>query len=536
MKTTSRVIAEMLKNEGIDTIFGLPGGQNVEFMEQARQAGLEFVLVHREGNAAFMADIYGQVTGRPGVCMSTLGPGSTNLVNGVANAFLDRSPMLAITGQISTRLYRTFTHQNINHERLFAPITKWTTSISANATARTMRKALRLAVDDRPGPVHIDLLSDIAGEECTEEYIPVAPSARVAKLARAYSRESALEDVTRAIDGAKRPVILAGIGVLHHRAHLELQDFAQKFGLAVVTTPKSKGVFPEDSPLFAGVIDMAGGKLVKEFIKSSDLLLAVGFDAVELINDWDVKVPTIHIDAVANTDQIYQAGLEIVGDLQAILAILADLGSSSEKWNGASMRDYRSRLDQVLVSGAVAGKLNPHEVVQVTRGVMPKDTIITYDIGSHKNLVGQVWKSYYPRTAFVSNGLSTMGFSFPGAVAAQMLCPGQRVVCFTGDGGFAMGWNELETAVRYKTPVITVVFADGCLNRIVLKQQKKGYPLVGTTFNNPNLAKLAESFGAFGAVAETPGELQKCLEEAAKLDLPSVIEARVDPSEYGNQF
>ena len=534
--TTADVMAAYLAGAGVKFIFGLPGGQNIEFMEAARRQGLEFVLACREGTAALMADAAGQITGVPGVCMSTLGPGSTNLVNGVANAYLDRSPMIAVSGQMGTRLEATFTHQNIDHNRLFAPITKWTTRIVPEAAASVMRRALRLAVAERPGPVHITLNANLAAADAGDAEIALPPLGPAQRWTQSYHVAGDGTDPARRLAGARRPIVLAGVSAVRAGAGPALKGFAERLGCPVVVSPKAKGILPEDHAYFAGTVDMACNKVVWDFLASADLILAVGFDAVELINPWRPRTPVLHIDACENTDQVYAAGTELVGAIPAILESLADSYKGQEKWSESEVRGHREALFELYRSGHVAGRLNPSDVVDAARGAFPRDTIITMDVGSHKLLVGQGWTAYEPRGVLLSNGLSSMGFALPGAIAAKMLHRDRPVVCFTGDGGLAMVHGELRLASPLGLGLVVIVFRDDSLNRIEIKQVQKGYPTVGTRFDAGNLVGLAESLGCDGESADTPARLADVLGRATKLNRPLLVEARIDPAQYTVQF
>lgn len=534
--TTADVMAAYLAGAGVKFVFGLPGGQNIEFMEAVRRQGLEFVLACREGTAALMADAAGQLTGVPGVCMSTLGPGSTNLVNGVANAYLDRSPMIAVSGQMGTRLESTFTHQNIDHNRLFAPITKWTARIVPEAAASVMRRALRLAVAERPGPVHITLNANLAAADAGDAEIALPPLAPAARWTQSYHVAGDGTDPARRLAGARRPVALVGMSAVRAGAGPALKDFAERVGCPVVVSPKAKGILAEDHAYFAGTLDMACGKVVWEFLASADLILAVGFDAVELISPWRPRAPVLHIDSCENTDQVYAAETELVGSIPAILESLADSYKGQEKWSEKEVREHREALFGLYRSGRAAGRLNPSDVVDAARGAFPKDTIITMDVGSHKLLVGQGWTAYEPRGVLVSNGLSAMGFALPGAIAAKMLHRDRQVVCFTGDGGLAMVHGEMQLASSLGLGLVIIVFRDDSLNRIEIKQVQKGYPAVGTRFHAGDLVGLAESLGCDGEMADTPGRLADVLGRATKLNRPLLVEARIDPAQYTVQF
>ena len=302
--TTAQVMAKYLAHAGIGYVFGYPGDPNLDFMEATRKEEVAFILARREGTAAFMADAYGQLTGLPGVCMSTLGPGSTNLVNGVACAFLDRTPMLAISGQMNTRLEQTFTHQNVDHNRLFAPVTKWVARMVPEATGPIMRKAMRLAVAERPGPVHLTVPIDVGAAPAADTEIRLPPLCAHSQWTEAFSTKEVDANLRTLNDQARRPIVLAGMAAKRTAAGHALRALVEKIGMPVVVSAKAKGILPEDHPYYAGTLDMACAALIWEFLQSADLILAVGFDPVELLKSWSLRVRVVHIDAIPNVDQI----------------------------------------------------------------------------------------------------------------------------------------------------------------------------------------------------------------------------------------
>ncbi len=528
-------MARFIAEGGVRHIFGYPGDPNIEFMEQARREGIEFVLARREGTAVLMADAYGQLTGRPGVCLATLGPGATNMVNGVATAFLDRTPMISIAGQLSSRLEPIFTHQNVDQLRLFAPVTKWTVRMQADAAGSIMRRAWRLAMAERPGPVHIVTCADIVKNPSSDSAIRVPPTTASAEATQVFA-DGGFTRVRDIVAGAQRPVILAGIGAVRTKAASAIRSLAEQIGCPVVVSPKAKGILPEDHPYFAGTIDMACNGIVWSFLKSCDLILAAGFDAVELIKSWQLSTPVIHIDTVPNTDQVYPADIELVGWIPAILNCLRDAHSGEPRWRMGEVERHRVKLREGYYSGRVQGKLNPTDVVDAARAAFPRNTIVTTDVGSHKLLVGQGWATYEPLTLLMTNGLSSMGFSLPGAITAKLLHPDRPVLCFIGDGGLAMVQSELHLAATLKLGIVVIVFCDNSLNRIELKQQALNYPSTGTRLEPTDFVKVAEGMGCDGARAEDLMQLTKLLDGAATAQRPLLIQAEIDPAQYRAQF
>ena len=529
----SEVMVQYLKAAGIGHVFGYPGDPNIEFMEAARRSGMQFVLGRREGTAGLMAEAYGFLTGRPGVCMSTLGPGSSNLVNAVANAYLDRVPMIAVSGQIERKRAQTFTHQVLDHNRLFSPVSKWATEVAPDTVAGVMRRALRTAVAERPGPVHITTHADVVGAGAKDAVVSLPPLKAVSAGVQAFGTDA---DVLRRLRKAKKPVILAGIAAQRANAHTALARLAERAGIPVVVAPMAKGVIAEDHPYYAGTLDMACNVLMWDFLKGCDLLLAVGFDAVELIKPWTLSVPAVHIDAVPNTDQIYSADTELVGDIAAIIAGIAAGWKGEAKWKPAAVKRHREALRGAYYAGRVKGKLNPTDVIDAVRDALPRQALATSDVGSHKLLVGQGWSAYEPRSVLMSNGLSSMGYSLPAAIVAQLLNPGRPVVCFVGDGGLAMVQGELRLAASLGLPLLVIVFCDGSLNRIEIKQANRKYPSWGTLIEPTDIERLAQAMSCEGATVDNAGALARLLAAKRPKDRPLVVGARIDPSQYIQQF
>lgn len=531
----SELIVRTLGQVGVRHMFGYPGDPSVEVLEAARRDGMQFVLATREGTAGLMAEAYGMLTGRPGVCLSTLGPGSTNLVNAVGSALLDRVPMIAISGQIETKREPYFTHQVVDHNRLFSPVSKWTTTLGADTAAIILRKALRTAMADRPGPVHITTPADVVGAAVPDESV-VIPPMRATRVAQGFTADGADADLVKRIAAAKRPVLLAGISAVWNGATPALVRLAETLGAPVVVAPMAKGVMPETHACYAGTLDMACNAFVWDFLKRADLIVAIGFDAVELIKPWSVQVPTVHIDSVPNTDQIVTAETEVVGDIGAILEGVSERLTGAPRWSAKEIAAHRDRLMALYYTGRTAGRLNPTDVVDTVRAAMPADTIVSTDVGSHKLLVGQGWTTHTPRSLLMTNGLSSMGFSLPAAMTAKLLNPGREVVCFTGDGGLAMVQGELRTAASLKVAPVVVVFVDNSLNRIELKQSNRNYPSYGTLVDATDMEKLAQSMGCDGINVDNATALRAALEGPRSTDRPLVIGARIDPAQYAAQF
>jgi acetolactate synthase-1/2/3 large subunit len=532
---TAEVMAESLAAAGVTSIFAYPGDPIIEFMEKSRARGIEVVLARREGTAAFMAEGYAMATGGLGVCLSTLGPGSTALLNGVAAAHLDRVPMIAISGQIETAREPYFTHQVVDHKLLYSPVTKWAGRIEASAVATTMRKAISLATAERPGPVHLTVGGDTSKLPAQDASFAMPPTSSSVTAVRVH-RAADGSDPIALLSQARRPVVLAGIASVRARATQALVAFAETTSIPVVVAPMAKGVFPEDHPLFAGVLDMACNQVLWDFLGQADLIVTVGFDAVELIKPWTAKGRVLHIDATPNTDQIYFSECECVGDISATLDWLMQDWTGQPRWEQADVERHREQLRSAYYEGRVEGALNPTDVVDAVREAAPRNTLATSDVGSHKLLVGQGWRTYEPRSVLMTNGLSSMGFGVPAAIAAKHADPSRPVIAMVGDGGFAMTATEVRLAAALRLPVVFVVFVDGSLNRIELKQMVQGYESTATRIEDMDLVQLAEAMDCDGVRAESRAELDKALAGLDQLTRPLVVEAIVDPAQYLSQF
>ncbi len=530
-ETIATLLAGYLRQAGVRHVFGYPGESVVDFMEATRDNGPATVAAVREASAAFMAEGAALCTGQPGVCLSTLGPGSTALLNGVASATLDRVPVLAISGQVDSSREQFWTHQLIDHDRLFAPVTKLTARLEPRSADTVIRKALRTATAERPGAVHLTVTTDSFGMTVADSpggatVPPLTPAAATLDF---YG-----EEPLRRLRGARRPVLLAGGGAVRCGATQALTRLAERAGMPVVTAAMAKGVISEDHPYFAGVLDMAGHRVIRDLLASADLIVTAGFDPVELIYPWQIATPVLHVDTTPNTDQVYPAATEVAGNVAAALTWIDARWDGEPRWAPGEVAAHRARLRAAWEAGYAPGKLNPSEVVTAVRAAAPAGAIATADVGSHKIMTGQAWAARAPRETLITNGLSAMGFGLPAAIAAGLSRPGAPVVCFTGDGGFAMTATELSVASRHGLGLVVVVFSDGSLNRIELHQKSLGYPLTATGVDRADIPALAESLGCDGVRADSVTGLEKALD--FQRTRPLVIEARIDTSQYAAQF
>jgi acetolactate synthase-1/2/3 large subunit len=529
--TVARLIGERLRAAGVRYVTGHPGGEVVDLIEGFREAGLEFVLTRHETAAAFMAEAMASASGTPGVCVATLGPGATNLVTGVAQAYLDRAPLIAFTGQLPADRFEITTHQKLDLRALFAPITKWQARLTAGNAEDVIDRALRETVRPRRGPVYIEVPSDVP-HLVTERrsdpqlrYIPPGTPEMSAVVDRDHTRRAA-----HLLSRAKRPVMLVGMDANDEFTAPALRQFAEEWRIPVIVSPKAKGAFREDHPLFLGTIEMLGTAKLYEYIDGSDLVLMIGFDPVEFDRDWTAKADVIHIGPLPNDDRYYTSAAELVGPLSESIAALRSLAGRPE----ATRAEHEVRSFRESFRTFVAPKrdrLTPQEVLAELRAALPEDALVTCDVGYNKAVTGQCLPMYQPKTFFMSNGLSSMGYGLAAALGLKLLHREREVACVLGDGGFAMLMAELETAVREKLGVTVVVLVDDALSQIKAAQERKGYPVTGTTFGELDYVALAKGFGVRGREVRTVAECREALRDRPT-DAPVLIAAHVDPSAY----
>ncbi|MGE3909255.1 MAG: thiamine pyrophosphate-binding protein [Chloroflexota bacterium] len=532
MPSTVEVMAQAFKDAGTPFIVGHPGGESVELMEASHRLGMRFILVKQESAGAMLAATWGDLTGSPGVCLSTRAPGAANMVNGVTHAWMDRSPLIAITDQYGPATYATGLRQRLDQLSLYDSVTKWNATVSARTVRHTLRRAMRVATAPPPGPVQLDLPSTETLQEAADlpADVPLLP-----ELATLRPDRASLKPVLEMLGRARRPIILAGLGVLWERASTGVVALAEHLGAPVLTTTKAKGLMSEDHPLRAGA--MIGGLIEREIISQSDLIVAVGLDAVELQpKPWPYSAPVLALNSVQSTDALVPASPELVGKIGPMLASLVEFAPSGSGWGEAAARSYRQQLADALNVPSTGSGLVPSRLVEIAREILPRETVASCDAGASRLLVVQKWESYGPREFLTSNGLATMGYAIPGGMAAKLAHPQRPVVCFTGDGGFLMAVAELHTAVREKLPIIVVVFDDQEIGLIRVKQEIKGMEPYGIELGGIDWEHIAKGVGADGITVETDNALSDALSSAVRSERPVVIGARIDKSGYVAQF
>ena len=531
MPTCADVLARTLADAGVTRIFGLPGGEILDFIEAGRRAGLEFLLTRHEATASLMADVTGQISGRPGVCVSTLGPGAVNMTLGVANAFLDRSPLIAITAAHAAAAAPYATHQNLDLNAVYRPFTKLAITLDGVDTAPKVRHAIGVSLEPRRGPVHIALPSDVA--RIDEK--PGHSASETAKGARhLYSKgASHLLGVAGAFKVARRPIAILGLDLDPHRDPRPVREFVEAFQLPTFVTPKTKGMFPEDHPLFCGVCaGVSGDAEILEFFDRADLLLGIGFEPVESDKLWHRTMDLVSVGPASIASAEYRPRAEAIGDVPTLLAELRERVTHGFTWTRDDCTRFRRSLHEALRPSKRPKGLSGYEMTLRLRELFPRDTICTTDVGSVKMIVTQAWTTYEPLSFFESNGLSAMSYSLPAAMAARRLFPDRPILCTVGDGGFGMTFADIETCVRERLHFVTVVFNDSSLSLIDVAQQRRGHPTLGVRYGPVDFAAAAVALGAWGRRVETMEQLDDAVAEARQIDRPAVIDAVVDPAEY----
>lgn len=527
----SDLFVKCLENEGVEYIFGVPGEEVLDIMDSLSRSNIKFIVTRHEHGAAFIADVYGRLAHRPGVCLSTLGPGATNLITGVADAYLDRAPLVAITGQAALEKTHKEAHQYIDVVGSFRHITNWNTRITrADFIPEIVRKAFDIAVD-APGAVHIELPEDVAEEETNK-----VPLLRSGNGHLSAPGDVELERVVRFIKDAPMPVILAGNAILREEASGELSDFVNKTGIPVATTFMGKGVIPADSELYLGSVGIQEKDYLMCGIDVADPVICIGFDPVEYSpRFWNPealkKIVHIHSNHPV-VDSSYMPEFTLIGSVKETLRRLAALCDFKKE-----IPQYLTKLRHIMMDELesfkddVAFPMKPQKILYDIRKCLSRGDLLISDVGAHKLWIGRLFPAYEPNTVIISNGLASMGFALPGAIAANIVLPGRKVVVAAGDGGFLMNLQELETATRLGCSFVAVVFNDSKYGSIEWKAKVKFNKSFGVGFSNPDFVKLAESFGAKGVKIKRTEEFAPLLEKALETGGVWVFDVEVDYSE-----
>ena len=529
MSNVANALIGVLAEAGVRHVFGVPSGPWAPYMDAMRTGPVEFVLTSTEAAAGFMADVSSRLTGRPGACYGTFGPGATNLCTGVGSAFLDRSPVLAFTTEGPENMLHRTLQMQIDHQALFAPLTKWTTRLSPTTVRQTLRRAVQVATSEVPGPVHVGLPADIGNQTAAPEMgsAPVQHGPAIAAPAPAQ-----LERAAQLLRQAERPLLVVGLSCLRANGHDELVQFVERQRLPVVFSPMAKGFIGEQHPAYVGVLFHALSDVVAETIRDADLVLALGYDPVEFnYEDWLTDVPLVHVDtAPADVDASCHLAAEVVGDMGAALRYLAQMPPLPNGWDAQALEERRRRMFNTLT--APRDTLSPSQVTSAVQELLPEDGWLTCDVGAHTHLIGQLWHASRPGQLIMTNGWSSMGFGIPAALAAKLCQPEKKVVCITGDGGFLMMVGEMATAMRLGLAVVVVVLVDRHLQLITVKQQRQGFPVHGTPLFPAAYPSPSHYFGVPVLPAGTVAEVHEAIAQGLAASGPVIVEAAVDPSEY----
>jgi acetolactate synthase-1/2/3 large subunit len=529
-RKASDLFVECLEAEGVKYVFGIPGEETLDLNESLERSSVSFVPVRHEQGGAYMADMYGRLTQRAGVCLGTLGPGATNLVTAVADAFLDRSPLVAITGQGDLERMHKESHQYIDIVSMFKPITKWNARLnSPRMIPEAVRKAFKVAQAQKPGPTHIELPEDVMAATVDAEPLPARTTVR--------RPEPSAQELLRAADvirGAINPVVLAGNGVARVGAAPALREFARATGIGVAETFMGKGLLSFEDPRHLGTVGLQSHDYSLAGFEDADLVITVGYDLVEHSPEhWNPNgdKTIVCIDTVApEVDAHYITEVDLVGDLYHILSRLA------EELRDAPHATAHSRLNDIIIGRFEAAKDDeqfpmqpPRALWDIRQALRPQDILVS-DVGLHKLWISRMFPAREPHTVFIANGLAGMGIALPTAIAAKLVHPDRHVVTVNGDGGFLMNVQELETAVRLRTPIVNVIWENRQYGSIVWKQDKKFGRHFGVDFTNPDFVKLADAFGMPAWRCESTADFSRHLRHALSLDLPSLIVLPIDYS------
>ena len=539
--TVADIVVERLVEAGVPFLFGMPGGgSNLNLLESAGRAGLPFILTHTETAGALSASAQAELTGRPGACLATLGPGVASLVNGAAHAMLDRLPVLLFTDSMPAAGRDTYQHQRLDHSALLRPVTKGSFTLEADCAAEQMHRALALATSSQPGPVHIDLAPDVCrrltspltplpmGEGNTS---PPTPLPFAAAQGGASGEGGGVGAEARTfLSRSRRPIIIAGLGMRDAADAAALRSLCESRGIPALVTYKAKGIIPDEGPWFGGVF--TNGVIERPLVEQADLILGVGFDPVELLpRPWDYRAPVV----ICNRWELEQEHLPVtatlLGDIAETLRSVEKSLPRSSGWHAADIRAHVRRQREVIHISSEGW--SPWRAVEAAARVAGPDMQVTVDAGAHMFPVTALWPARRPRQVLISNGLSTMGYALPAAIGAALLDRPRRVMALTGDGGLLMCLAELLTVAREKLNVTVVVFNDRSLSLIRIKQEKLGYPAAGTGLDNIDWQSAAATFGIPAWRATSDEEMASALESAAGAAGPALVEAVVDPSSYG---
>ena len=529
----SELLVRCLEEEGIEIIFGLPGEENADFMMALEKSEkIRFVLTRHEQGAAFMAEAYGRLTGNPAGCLSTLGPGATNLITGVADANMDRAPMIVLTGQGSTDRLHKESHQIMDTVSMFKPVTKWATSIyNPDTIPEIVRKAVRISRSEKPGAVLIELPEDIARETTSSE--PITPR----RYRRSVPDEEVIEEASRLITQSEQPLIIAGNGCIRKRASAELRRLCDLSKIGVVSSFMAKGCVDMNAEYCLFTIGLGARDRIAEVIDSADLIITLGLDMVEYppkLWNTDSAKPIIHADFLpAEIDENYHPTLELIGDLAKTISAIKDR-LEEKNFQVTERAVYLSCRQNLLSdfseydSDSDRETIRPQQVLSLVRKSLgPKDILLS-DVGAHKMWIARHYHCHEPNTCLIPNGFCSMGFALPAAIAASIVEPKKRILGIAGDGGFLMNLQEMETARRLNSNLVMMVWEDKAFGLISWKQEDSYGRHTDLSFGNPDWLELASAFRWQGAHVKNSDELRERLESALETSGPSLLVLPID--------
>lgn len=530
-RNTADLLVECLEEEGVHYIFGIPGEENLAVMEALKDSKIEFITVRHEQGAAFMADVYGRLTGHAGVCMATLGPGATNLITGVADADCDGAPLVAISGQVGTDKMHITAHQYLDLRSMFEPITRRAyTVVRPDTVSKITRLAFKYAEREKPGATFIDLPVNISKMPVGEMEKPLQHHTIEPETAL----ESQIEAAASMISYAKNPVILVGSSAIRSHATETLTKFANKLKLPVVNTMMAKGAIPFDNPYSMWTVGIPMDDYQTKILEKASLVITIGYDIIEYAPaKWHInKADIIHIDTMpADINKNYQPQIEVVGNINDSLTRI--MKKAARLQEPKIFLDIRKRMVEEHESYAqdTSFPVKPQKALIDCRRVMDKDDIVISDVGANKVWIARHYNCYKPNTCLISNGFATMGIAVPGAIAAKLVHPDKKVLAITGDAGFMMNCQEFETAHRLGTNFVTLIFNDHSYGLIKWKQDMQYGHHEYVDFTNPDFVKFAESMGAIGYRIEKTEDLYPTLQKAFKQDKPVIIDCPIDYGE-----
>lgn len=534
-RRASDLFVECLEAEGVRYVFGIPGEETLDLNESLEDSSVQFVPVRHEQGGAYMADMYGRLTGRAGVCLGTLGPGATNLITAVADAYLDRAPLVALTGQADVERMHKESHQYIDLVQILRPVVKWNARVSSpDIVPEVVRKAFKLAEAEKPGATHLELPEDVMMAAVDTDDVAASTPLPRQQPVRTEPRARDLLRAAEIIRNAERPVALAGNGVVRGGAAPALREFARATGIRVAETFMAKGVLDDASPHALGTVGLQARDYALAGFEEADVVIAIGYDLVEHApKHWNPKrdKQIVVIDTVpAEIDANFVPDVELIGDIYGVLARLAD--ECRDTLHAGGSQQLRE-----LVRGHLQGAgqddsfpAHPARALLEIRRAMGREDVLISDVGLHKLWIGRMFPAHEPNTVMIANGLAGMGFAVPSAIGAKLVHPHRNVVTVSGDGGFLMNCQELETATRLRTPFVNVIWENRQYGSIVWKQDKKFGRHFGVDFTNPDFVKLAEAFGLPAWRAESVEDFSARFRHALTLDVPSVLVLPIDYS------